>query len=340
MRPFRSREHSGCPLSYVVLSHSSVHVFVHPHRLVHVGGVSHTALSAILTSLEVPVGPRGGRGRNVIGHIDHAIFDAIAHTVDMPLLTGEGTFTWEFANPCLLVAHLVHSSAHLAGVFAEALRRYPCTSASPWSLVVAWDEVCPGNKLRIDNTRKIMNLSFSFLQLGHKALCSDWGWFNPVSLRSCQIDRIRGGWSACLAVFLRVLLLGPDGFATSGLPLMLGEQPVLLVGRVSNLLSDGDGLRSGYNWRGHGSFKPCFVCFNMFKKALVRTLPHVNCTYLIVVGLLSRCSQTCQSTANTIDRYIYHWCCLCRVTVATTNFAAMPMIVLWLACRTLRRTRT
>jgi hypothetical protein len=289
MRPFRSREHSGCPLSNVVLSHSSVHVFVYPHRLVHVGGVSHTALSAILTSLEVPVGPRGGRGRNVIGHIDHSIFDAIAHTVDMPLLTGEGTFTWEFANPCLLVAHLVHSSAHLAGVFAEALRRYPCTSASPWSIVVAWDEVCPGNKLRIDNTRKIMNLSFSFLQLGHKALCSDWGWFNPISLRSCQIERIRGGWSACLAVFMRVLLLGPDGFATSGLPLMHGEQPVLLFGRVTNLLSDGDGLRSGYNWRGHGSFKPCFVHFNVFKKALARSLPLVNCTYLTVQAVVALC---------------------------------------------------
>jgi hypothetical protein len=184
---------------------------------------------------------------------------------------------------------MVHSSAHLAGVFAEALRRYPCTAASPWSLVVAWDEVCPGNKLRIDNTRKIMNLSFSFLQLGHKALCSDWGWFNSVSLRSCQIDRIRGGWSACLAVFLRVLLLGPDGFATSGLPLMLGEQTVLLCGRITNLLSDGDGLRSGYNWRGHASFKPCFVCFNMFRKALVRSRPHVNYTYSTVQTVVALC---------------------------------------------------
>ncbi len=142
-----------------------------------------------------------------------------------------------------------------------------------------------------------------------------------------------GGFSASAVV-------GPRRFRYERVAVDARRATSPIVGRVSNLLSDGDGLRSGYNWRGHGSFKPCFVCFNMFKKALVRILPHVNCTYLIVVGLLSRCSQTCQSTANTIDRYIYHWCCLCRVTVATTNFAAMPMIVLWLACRTLRRTRT
>jgi hypothetical protein len=289
MLQLRSREHSGCPLSNVVFSHSKVYVFVYPHRLMHVGGVSHTALSAILSSLEIPVGPRGGRGRKLLADIDHAMFDSVAHTVDMPLLTGEGTFTWEFANPCLLVAHLVHSSAHLASVFAEALRRYPCTSASPWSIVVAWDEFCPGNKMRIDNTRKIMNLSFSFLQLGHLALCSDWGWFKPVSLRSCKIDQIRGGWSACLAVFMRVLLLGQDGFATSGLPLMHEELPVLLFGRVTNMLSDGDGLRSGYNWRGHGSFKPCFLCFNMFKKALERSLPHDNCTYLAAQAVVALC---------------------------------------------------
>jgi hypothetical protein len=72
----------------------------------HVGGVSHTALSAILSSFDIPVGPRGGSSRQLIGHIDHAIFDSIAHSVDMPLLTGEGTFTWEFANPCWLWANV------------------------------------------------------------------------------------------------------------------------------------------------------------------------------------------------------------------------------------------
>ena len=135
----------------------------------------------------------------------------------------------------------------------------------PWRLVVAWDEFSPGNKLKVDNTRKCMNLSFSFVELGQTALTQNWAWFTCVCLRSHMIARTRGGWSAYLRAFLRIQMLSAGGLATGGVPLCIGGNTIMLYARVANLLSDGDGLRSALDWKGHASMKPCFRHSNIFK---------------------------------------------------------------------------
>jgi hypothetical protein len=40
----------------------------------------------------------------------------------------------------------------------------------------------------------------------------------------------------------------------------------LLFARLTNLLSDGDGLRMAFDWKGASSLKPCFKHYNVFKK--------------------------------------------------------------------------
>lgn len=68
--------------------------------------------------------------------------------------------------------------------------------------------------------------------------------------------------------FLRHILLGPSGFGTAGVPITVqGGGPQLVFGKVSALLSDGDGLRQALDWRGSASLKPCIKHFNVFKKA-------------------------------------------------------------------------
>ncbi len=111
-----------------------------------------------------------------------------------------------------------------------------------------------------------MNLSFSFAEFGQSALTQNWAWFTCVCLRSQMIAKIRGGWSACLRAFLRILMLSADGLATGGVPLHIGGTHTMLYARVANLLSDGDGLRSALDWRGASSTKPCFRHCNIFAK--------------------------------------------------------------------------
>ncbi len=66
-------------------------------------------------------------------------------------------------------------------------------------------------------------------------------------------------------LFLEHFLLGPVGLSTAGLHVPCSEQGALLFGRVTNMLSDGDGLRMIWDWRGASSLKPCWKHWNVFK---------------------------------------------------------------------------
>ena len=75
-----------------------------------------------------------------------------------------------------------------------------------------------------------------------------------------------GGWSTMLRLFLERLLVGPCGFATVGVPLLIDGEHRLVFARLTNLLSDGDGHRQALGWKGASGLKPCFKHFNVFKK--------------------------------------------------------------------------
>lgn len=183
------------------------------------------------------------------------------------MLHGGETFEWQYVDPATWLASMVSRSPVLQDMFASAWQRSPSSSERPWRLVLGFDEFSPGNKLQVQNRRKCMVLSFSFLELGQEALSSGRGWFTCVVLRSTFIAKIVGGWGCCLRRFLERQLLGPNGLAASGCPMTIGGRDVLLFGKVSNLLSDGDGLRQALDWKGASSLKPCFKHFNVYKKA-------------------------------------------------------------------------
>ena len=69
-----------------------------------------------------------------------------------------------------------------------------------------------------------------------------------------------------LALFCRRLFLGAVGFSTAGVPLMIHGRPVLIYARLSVVISDGDGLRLAYCWRGASSIHACLRHFNVLKK--------------------------------------------------------------------------
>ena len=55
--------------------------------------------------------------------------------------------------------------------------------------------------------------------------------------------QVCGGWSCMLRCFCERILLGPSGLATAGMTVTVRGRPYVLFARLSNLLSDGDGLR-------------------------------------------------------------------------------------------------
>jgi len=183
------------------------------------------------------------------------LMETVGHQISLEQDDG-GEFEWDLLHPAKLLSKLMEREP-LARLFRRALDLYPVSMDAPWSLIVAFDEYIPGSQRNLLNHRKAMVLSFSFLELG-EALRSEAAWLTPVVLRSDIINRTKGGWSHCFAQVMRLMLLDVEAFATSGVPLSVLGEPVLMFARVRNILSDGDGLRSVLDWRGANGIKPCF----------------------------------------------------------------------------------
>ena len=196
--------------------------------------------------------------------VDSELFDHMVHVIDVPLEDGT-VFQWEMLHPGRLLSCMVRDCPALQDMIGEAANRREPTESCPWSLVIGFDEFVPGNKLATYNWRKCMVLSFSFLELDHN-LTKDDVWMTPVCVRASMMAKAVGGWGRMFRDYLRLQLLGEDGITTAGVPLKVHGVHMMLYARLKHVLSDGDGLRMAFDWKGAGGLKPCFLHWNVFGK--------------------------------------------------------------------------
>jgi len=234
-------------------------------RLLNIGGASNSSLRRILEQVQAHPGDLDFSIRQALEGAYHTRFEEVAVSIELPFKNG-GAWTWEFADPCLLLSAMVRGNVALQVVYASAIRTSRPTADNPWHLILAWDEFVPGDKLHCDNRRKSMVLSFSFRELGQAALCHDWAWCTPVVVRTTTISQTRGGWSSLLGHYIRRQLFGPHGLLSAGVPLDIQGSTVLLFAKIGNLLSDGEGFQKALCWKGASGLKPCFLHDNIFKK--------------------------------------------------------------------------
>ncbi len=187
--------------------------------------------------------------------------------IDLPMELTQGGFSdWTIFEPNRLLAHVLDRCPPLADAYGRAANESLPTAAQPWELSICFDEFIPGDKLKCYASRKCMVLGFNFANLGDEILDKDYSWFIPVVTRSSYLKLVRGDWSAMLAKYLRLQLFGPNGLATAGTVVMIAGQPLLLFAKVVDILSDYDGVRLGWDWRGANSLRPCLRCANCFRK--------------------------------------------------------------------------
>ena len=178
---------------------------------------------------------------------------------------GGGEVTLALCEPNMLLMHLLQEAPQLAEWYGEAANVYGCGRNHPWRMVLAFDEFAPGDPLKPRNTRKVMVLSFSFIELGRVLLTRADTWVTPLVIRHTMLETISGGFPRVLRDFLKLQLLGPQGLLTVGVPLMVNGAPMTIFAKVQFLLGDGDGLRLALDWRGAASLKPCFRHGNVWK---------------------------------------------------------------------------
>ena len=132
----------------------------------------------------------------------------------------------------------------------------------PMALADWLGRVLPRQQAGHPQRSKTMVPSFSFVELADH-LHQDAAWITPLAIRSSVLQTVRGGWSAVLRAFLRLMLLGPQGLHGGGYPIPVSGQDRLLYAKVHTLISDGDGLRLALQWMGANALKPCFRHWNV-----------------------------------------------------------------------------
>ena len=136
---------------------------------------------------------------------------------------------------------------------------------NPWSLILAHDEITPGNLLRPDNTRKFTSFYISFLEFGHQALRHEQCWFLVGVLRTKILQHVVGGFSCAAKKLLRALLVEAGSF-THGIMLPLSAGPTLLFAKLGVHLGDEAALSSLLCCKGASGIRPCTKCANVVKR--------------------------------------------------------------------------
>ena len=234
-------------------------------NLLHTGSTSRNGLALIIKKLKDVEDPSALNHESLLCQ-EMAGFEAIRVSESFILEDGS-EWTWDYCEPCLLLAKALEASEPLQSMYDRAFAASPGGGA--WHLVIAFDEFTPGSLHKPVNLRKSMVLGFNFLELGQEALSQELTWMLPIVLRTSQIKKVPGGWSCMLKVFLRRLLYGPHGLCSAGFVMSTkqGGQTITvsLTAELWTLLSDGDGLRLGLDWKGASSLKPCFKHANVLK---------------------------------------------------------------------------
>ena len=193
-----------------------------------------------------------------------ALYRLIACSESFPYAEKEGAWLLEFADPGLLVQQVLSQSQALARRFVAALQKGLGTREAPLHTIVGFDEFQPGNKFDFDKAKAVMCVYFNFKEIDTAATgCT---WFCCMAARSNQIDAVAGGWSCVLARLLLRMFSGPHGFQATGIAFVHENKEYLVYAGLANLLSDGDGIRKGYGWRGASSLKASPVHSNILKK--------------------------------------------------------------------------
>jgi hypothetical protein len=147
--------------------------------------------------------------RMVLGQANQELFHRIKCVVELRLVCG-APWSWVYVDPCKLLNVLLTESVGLQALYDGAWARSPSTPQTPWSLLVAFDEFSPGNKLATDQTRKTMVLSFTFLELGGAALARGTAWCTPVAVRSNTISKVQLAIQVFLGLAMEPIFLYPD----------------------------------------------------------------------------------------------------------------------------------
>lgn len=195
---------------------------------------------------------------NLWGNDCHKMFKDQMTTVTLPLL--DGTFEWTFFSFSKLVSFHAKKNQAFAAALKKALSQ---SRGRPLNIILYADELTPGNVIRPDNRRKLVQWYASFadfkLHLRNEAV-----WLPVAVLRSSMVGQIDGGVSTATRALLQTIIREECSILT-GTVVEIPE-PTLVMGSISVFLGDESALKQLWAVMGSSGIKPCFCCTNVLKK--------------------------------------------------------------------------
>lgn len=183
-------------------------------------------------------------------------------SISLPLETG-GNFEWFVCSLGLLLKHFVSISLWFKEMLQSAIQR----CGHNLHLIAYSDELTPGDAFSPDNLRKSWCFYISILEFGPSKLCQMEAWLPIAILRSSVVDKVEDGLPCVYRSLFRSWFCGePSKLGTEGMVVHLDGEPTLIVFESVIFLSDLDGHRASFAWKGTGSMKPCLKCRNCMKK--------------------------------------------------------------------------
>ena len=129
--------------------------------------VSQTGLARIIDALRDGL-PDSSSRRTISREIDNNFivdtpYGAVMQTLDFPRRQGL-PFSWTACHPGALLTLISHNEDLFSTLLRSTLASTPSTPASPWRIIIYFDEATVGDLLRVDHTREAWQIYWTFME--------------------------------------------------------------------------------------------------------------------------------------------------------------------------------
>ena len=187
--------------------------------------------------------------------------------VELPVAFTDGrSAKLGFQNPLAFFHHHCSGSSHYAKIVSGAMRRSPCSPASPWNIIMYQDGVDPSDGLAKNHSRKSVVFYLSFAEFGMHALAHEEVWGTLCVMRSTQVKALHGQVVQLFDHTLSLFFGATHDIRLSGVSVDVkhGERAerATIFASVGVLLADEPALKELLHCKGHAGIKPCCLCMD------------------------------------------------------------------------------
>lgn len=164
-----------------------------------------------------------------------------------------------FCHPAAILHHVSNVSSRVQHLLTKVAESHSNSLAHPWTLALYFDEVSPGNQLKINNKRKLWAIYFSVMQFGGYELSQEDCWFVLTVVRSETVTQMKGGLSHLFLQCVKLFSL-PNGNLETRISLRLLHGTEMLCFRIGMYLADESAIKLSQENKGASGKMLCLFC--------------------------------------------------------------------------------